>query len=732
MIKRLEAEPVVGQRDRYMLSISPFRRFSTVVLVLFLFSVLMLSGCASSGSQSSGTESKGPLSGNWQFTMTPPQDNSFQGGLQGGFLIQSKGAVTGQVAFTVTLPSQPGTFCDSGSATVTGTVSGQNVTLTAAAGAQTFTLTGTLSADGSTMMGTYTSTGQGCGNPQSGVAWSATSVPPVSGSIQGSFHSTSGSLQDQDFPVTGTLTQGANSGTSSATITGTLMLQNYPCFTTASVTGQISGNVAALQLFGTNGANIGAIGGATSPVSFTSTNQGNVLKGTAQQAYSVSTAQCGDQGNICLALGTSNGACTQPISLSPASLTFPLHAVGSPASNQSFTLTNTDPSGATVNGLTVAFKTAPGTFNLLPNFAEQDNCANPPGTTFSLGPKQSCTITISFAPQQGCPFPPSPSICPPFLGPSPGIPPYMTGELVITGGSPQSADGDNSFAVPVSGLGASAIQPSTPELDFGSEAAPISGSQGEESSPQSVSFTNQSSSPVQILPAINNPHCGGPGSTVFLAIPITDSSVPGLQAVSSVQVGSNSFSYVCDFDLLDGQSNFRIQNDSCSGTLLNPLQSCSLTVTYAPQEEFPSGLDYFLELNTNQCAAGSPNCEIDSGRFPVELKANPASPLRITPAASLDFGVQLISSPDLYQPMTVKLTNDPNDPNSQTINFTGKVITGAAFSEIDTCGATLAPGDSCAFTVTFAPRAAGFTKGSITVTFNGKAPQIISLRGFGQ
>jgi len=62
--------------------------------------------------------------------------------------------------------------------------------------------------------------------------------------------------------------------------------------------------------------------------------------------------------------------------------------------------------------------------------------------------------------------------------------------------SPSSADGETSFAVPITGLGLSALQPSTPELDFGAEEQ---FSPAEASLPQALSFTNNSPNPVQIL-----------------------------------------------------------------------------------------------------------------------------------------------------------------------------------------------------------------------------------------
>src|SRR5271167_2739604 len=241
-----------------------FRGGVNRLLLLLLAILVVLAGCGGSGS--SPSQSTGTIAGNWQFTMAAPADLSFQGGVQGGFFLQNNGSVTGALVYSIQLPAQQGgspTLCNGGSAPVTGTINGQNVTLTATAGAQTFTLTGTL--NGSTMSGTYASTdGQGCGTAQTGLQWSATSVPPLTGSIQGNFHSVLSTLntslntspRNQDFPVSGSLTQGENIGASNATVTGMLYFQGYPCLTSASVNGQISGNSVILQIIAPNGLNV--------------------------------------------------------------------------------------------------------------------------------------------------------------------------------------------------------------------------------------------------------------------------------------------------------------------------------------------------------------------------------------------------------------------------------------------------------------------------------------------
>ncbi len=749
-MERWKKDRAHNRMNPELLSPVLFGGYDKSLWALLFASLVVLSACV--GGSSTAAQSAGPLAGNWQFTMTPPPDNSFLGGMQGGFVLTNKNSVTGGVVYSVGLPGKnggPPTVCNSGSAPVTGTINGQSVTLTAVAGTQTFTLNGTLSADGSTMMGTYTSTdGNNCGTAQTGLPWSATSVPPMTGTIQGSFHSEAGgALNHQDFPVSGVLNQGDNIGASNATVTGTLTFQGYPCLDTASVNGQISGNSVILQIIAGNGLNVGQIGApvgspSLSPLIFENTTGGSVLHGA--KAYAVSTKICStpslppDIGNVCLALGNAT-ACTQPISLSPVSLTFPPQAVGSPPTAQTITLTNTDPSGSPLVGLTIpdlkfggTFISGNSDFSGLPGFTERDTCA-PPGLPFSLGPQQSCSITISFSPQQSCPWQP-------FLNPlqNQGEPPSLCPfplTAVLTVNSPRSAtdDGDTIFTVPSTGVGLSAIVPSTPELDFGSEAP------SERSPSQLLSFTNQGNSPVQILPAVSTPCKVPPDATpVPLQRPLLPGVIAGFQvdaAVSSPSVTPPTISYTCDYDQTSGETNFQISADSCTGRVLAPQDSCGLEVAYVPQpftySKFTSnGLDYFLELNTLECTANTTsNCEIDSGRFPVELRANLPSPLRMSPGAGLDFGTWMIGQPS--DPKTITLFNDPKDPNSETVNFTGNLVKGD-FTEVDDCGASLAPGSSCTLTITFNPKIVGFDQGTLTISYILGQTQTVYLRGTGQ
>lgn len=754
---------------------------------LVLAGLTVLAGCGGGTSTPADSNGNGTLAGNWQFTLDSPADNSFVGGIEGGFLLQNQNSVNGAAAYSIAVPPStsapaPNVMlppCNSGSAPISGTIDGQKVMLTATAGGQTFTFTGTLSSDGLIMMGTYTSSagitvnGVACGTAQSGLRWKAALVPPLSGTVAGSFHSTaSAPLGNQNFLVTGTLQQGQNIGATSANVTGTLTFQNYSCLggsshQTITVNGGISGSSVVLQLFADNGLQIGQIGQSmglnsqVSPVVFESVAPGGYIVHNSNSGpgtgYSVSTSACNksavpyfvDQGNVCLALGADGTGCSEPFTLSPASLSFPKQLVGSTTASQTITLTNSDPAGSTLTGLSLSWNPGRGVggfsdFNGFPNFVELDTCASPPGSTFSLGPQQSCTVTIFFSPQQSCPVllpgslvVPPPAQCPPFSTATAG-PAALTGLLTLN--TLKSADGNKAFVIPVTGSGLSAVVPTTPQVNFGAEAV------GESSAPQTLSFTNQGVFPIQVLgkASLQNT-CSTSLKLVTTPYPVQPGDTDGLRVVHGVTLTGSSngrplIGYNCDVDPSSNKPNFQLSSDSCTGTLLFPGDICNVGVIYAPQPNTStaSGLDYLLQFNTQQCTGNSaqPDCEIDSGRFPVELTANPQSPLRMVPGAGLDFAVQ--SHGTSSDPLTITLTNDPADPLQGTVNFQGTNVTGD-FTETDNCGAGLAPGGSCTLNVIFAPTTSGFRQGTITINYtvpsqsllSSQQVQTVHLRGYG-
>ncbi len=779
-------------------------------LSLFLLVIIALttSSCGG-GSNSSSTQSSTQVGGNWQFSLSTTGTTLFASPLQGGFLLQKNGSISGQILFSIVLPTKNGGLpitCNSGNATVTGTISGQSVSLNAVMGtldssgnptSQTISLSGgTLSTDGSSIQkGNYTVTsGYGfvngqftaCGTaPQDAGTWSATLVPPLTGGFQGFFHSTS---TNQDFPVSGTFSQGPNIGSVTGTVTGTVLFQDpvtllndFPCFGTASLNGTISGNSVLLQVFSSSGTPVGQIGqtpGSSNPptaVTYDSTQGGyvvhNAVTGQSSAGYIISTTSCGDTGNLCLALGGSK-SCSQPVTLTPFALTFPPQFVGSAATSQTITLTNN--TSSQLSGLTLRvrdddsqlFYNSGGDFNGVPNFTEQDNCEQQGSITLNSG--ASCTITVLFSPQESCPWLPQSSGTANIQGAAPAVCPLrLTGALTVTVPT-GSADADNEFSVPITGTGLSQLVPSVPEIDFGWEAL------GEASPPQTVTFTNQSPNPVTILPA--GAPCAYPPTPQVPELsrpPVQDGQpiIPGLQLAATATLGllsspissQNSISpplvnaptvdFFCETDPPrsqrgSGLPNIQISNDECSGQTLAPFgqqgNHCSVQVTFVPQPATWSaalnanqGLDDFLQLNSMWCGDANnpaePNCEIDSGRFPVEIKTNPPSSLRMIPSAGMDFGSVIKGTGS--NPLSITIFNDPADPNAGTVNFTAKLVTGADYIESDTCPPTLASNQSCTVTVQFAPTIVGLDPGKITFTYNTPtqmaAVQTIYLRGTG-
>jgi hypothetical protein len=501
VVQTLTKKPTLRRINRK--SVSPGLSVGPVkcLLLVLLPGIMALSACG--GGTSNSTPLPPPtLSGNWQFTMgeqlSPDQSKpSFTGGLQGGFLLQTNGAITGQAVYSIMTepPSGSGgnpTECNSGIDQITGTITGQTVSLSAGStGAQMFTLTGTLSLDASTMAGSYTSTdGAGCGIVAA-QNWSAVLVPPITGPVQGTFQSSGGAagLNEQDFLVTGALNQAANTGASSAAVTGNLSflstitdLSDYPCFSVASVTGQISGNSVFLQLIGTDGSNIGQIGQngplvgpGPQVVTLESTSNGYVLQSSGETGYAVYAAACGggdlanpaDQGNICLAVNGTTG-CSQPITLTPSALNFPAQAIDSPATFQTITMTNSY--GSMLGGLTVTL-----TNTGQANFTETDTCGaggvSSLGQPFVLSSKQACVITVAFSPLQV----PPPEDCAGVVPPAP----CLAATLIVT-----SPNNDAIFTLPITGQVSSSAA-AVGEFDFGTERLL------EASVPQAPRFTKQ-------------------------------------------------------------------------------------------------------------------------------------------------------------------------------------------------------------------------------------------------
>jgi hypothetical protein len=158
---------------------------------------------------------------------------------------------------------------------------------------------------------------------------------------------------------------------------------------------------------------------------------------------------------------------------------------------------------------------------------------------------------------------------------------------------------------------------------------------------------------------------------------------------------------------------FAVNNPACLASPIAPSGSCQLTVSFAPTVPGPhSG-----SLSVASDAPESPHA--------VALSGNGATPGLALSAASVSFGPQAVGTTSPAQ--TVVLTNSGGAP---------LVISSVASSGdfgYSGCGpATLAPGATCAFSITFRPLAEGPQSGSIVITSNAAgSPHAISLAGQG-
>jgi hypothetical protein len=160
------------------------------------------------------------------------------------------------------------------------------------------------------------------------------------------------------------------------------------------------------------------------------------------------------------------------------------------------------------------------------------------------------------------------------------------------------------------------------------------------------------------------------------------------------------------------------QSNTC-GTSLAAGASCTITVTWTPTTP---GVDYGTVTVTDNDATSSQTLSLTgTGTY---LSYSPTS---------LTFATQAIGT--VSAPQIVTLTNHA----AQSLTFSSISLGGSIgqttydFSQASNCGASLAAGASCKFSIKFSPTSTGTITGSLIVTDGeiGTSPQIVSLTGTG-
>ncbi len=232
-----------------------------------LLLITLIAATACGGGKNATTASSGPLSGNWQIALvrhavpTPPL-------IYTGFLIESGDSISGSLILG---SGFIGSGC-SGVGPISGNVNGQNLTLNISEFGEDVSLTGAISSSSPPLNGQFSFLAGGCNAFPGTGTWSAFQVAPINGAFHGTFTSTLPPPNNGTVDVVGALTQGPNTGASTATLTGSISVAGAPHFcsylSTATITGLISGTSISLSLFGPNGSlitQLGQIGQISNP-----------------------------------------------------------------------------------------------------------------------------------------------------------------------------------------------------------------------------------------------------------------------------------------------------------------------------------------------------------------------------------------------------------------------------------------------------------------------------------
>ncbi|HLZ43522.1 MAG TPA: choice-of-anchor D domain-containing protein [Candidatus Sulfotelmatobacter sp.] len=157
------------------------------------------------------------------------------------------------------------------------------------------------------------------------------------------------------------------------------------------------------------------------------------------------------------------------------------------------------------------------------------------------------------------------------------------------------------------------------------------------------------------------------------------------------------------------------ETDTCSSNSLAPQASCTITLTFTPTLAAPEA----ASLSITDNAPGSPQSISVSGTGVT------AGPIVTLSATKLTFPTTVLQTSSA--PQSVTLTNS----GSQTLTINSFSISGD-FTQANTCGTTVNPGNSCFIRVTFIPTLPNTRNGTLTITDNASnSPQTISLTGVG-
>ena len=206
--------------------------------------------------------------------------------------------------------------------------------------------------------------------------------------------------------------------------------------------------------------------------------------------------------------------------------------------------------------------------------------------------------------------------------------------------------------------------------------------------------------------------------SIDFTINVTDFGLTAAPASATVSAGQSS-RHVVTVTSQGGSYNSQVTL-SCSSGSLPPNTTC----VFDPAVVTPgaSGAQSTLTISTASAASTQSASKARAKAGPITIQS---SGIAIFPS-TVTFGTQTVNTTAPAQ--LVQLTNTGAD----VLNITSITPSGD-FADVSNCGATVAPGASCAVSVTFTPTATGARTGSLSFIDDASgSPHTVTLNGTGQ
>jgi len=192
----------------------------------------------------------------------------------------------------------------------------------------------------------------------------------------------------------------------------------------------------------------------------------------------------------------------------------------------------------------------------------------------------------------------------------------------------------------------------------------------------------------------------------------SDGTTSGASSITVTNTGSSTVTFTSILVTGTNAANFG-ESDNCVPSLAQG-NSCTINVTFSPT----TAGSYSAAVTLTDNAVNNPQT--------VTLAGTGVVPVTLS-VSSISFGTVLVGSNKVATPVTLT--------NQMSVALTGITVgvTGTGYSQVNTCGTTVAAGGTCTITVTFTPTVGGTSNGTLSITDSANnSPQTASLTGFGQ